>query len=422
MDIRECLTRYIDPIEVTEHLNPDSEITIVARENSTVPVLFHDVNGRKLVSNLYANRDFVARCLGVTGESLLARISEAIRKPETPKVTVRAPFLANLMEPVDMGNLPVPHFYHGDGGPYMTASVFSAGGLVDGNISYHRVMVTGKDRGSVRLVPRDLHDMYSKQINRGEELPVAISIGVPIEVAIAAAVSVDRGINEYGIAAGLSGLAGGPPLELFRTENNCYVPSGSEYVLLGRLTASKEPEGPFVDITGTRDGVRDQPVLEIDKIYHRDDPLYHAIVPGCSEHFLLMGMPREARMMEYLLGRGFDVADVTLTPGGCSWLHGVVSIRKHRDDEGSLAGEAALDAHRSMKHVVVVDEDIDVRSPREVEWAFATRFQGDTDLRTFPGERGSSLDPSGPGGTTTKIIFDATMPMTDRERFMRVDI
>jgi len=254
----------------------------------------------------------------------------------------------------------------------------------------------------------------------GTELPVAIAIGVPPEVAIAGAISVAPDVQEYKIANSISSITGNGDLELYEMENGCAVPADSEFILLGRFTSELGDEGPFVDITGTRDHVRQQPVLKIDRIYHRDDPVFHAILPGGYEHYLLMGMPREARIYDMLKGEGLNVKNVFLTSGGCSWLHGAVSIEKRNEDDGMRAGELALAAHTSMKHVFVVDDDIDIFSPRELEWAMATRFQADKDLKVITAQRGSSLDPSSPDGTTAKVIFDATMPLHGREKFRKL--
>ncbi len=422
MNFRTCIERCSDIVELSEKVSPELELSrIIARQGKT-PLLFHNVNGTKVCANLYADRNFVSECLSATPADLLPLISRAIREPSNPRIVDDAPFLKNEISPVDLGALPIPIFYPGDGGPYLTASIFSAGVLDNNNISYHRVMITGSDTGTVRLVERDLYRRYQASVEAGNELAVAIAIGVPPEVAIAGAISVGPDMEEYKIANSISRIIGNGDIELYEMENGCAVPVGSEYVLLGRLTAQQGDEGPFVDITGTRDRIRQQPVLKIDRIYHRDEPLFHAILPGGYEHFLLMGMPREARIYDVLKNSGLDVKNVFLTPGGCSWLHGAVSIEKRNEDDGMRAGELALGAHTSMKHVSVVDDDIDIFSAQELEWAMATRFQSDNDLKIIKAQRGSSLDPSSPDGYTAKAIFDATMPLGGREKFQKVEL
>lgn len=422
MDFRACIEKSRNITEVTDTVSLQYEISRAIKDNGSGTVLFHDADGGKVCANLYADRDFVAECLGTTSDKLLSLVSRAIKEPSSPKIVSDAPFLANEMKSPDLGKIPIPFFYPGDGGPYVTASVFSAGTKGGGNISYHRIMVTEKDRGTVRLVERDLHRLYRSAADEGRDLEIAISIGVPLEVAIAGAISVEPDIDEYFIANTLSELNGNGSLDLYEMENGCFVPASAEYVLLGRLTGSTADEGPFVDITGTRDYIREQPEVIIDTIYHRDDPIFHAILPAWHEHFLLMGMPREARIYELLQEQGIDVTGVCLTPGGCSWLHGAVAIRKKHEEDGIRAGETAMRAHPSMKHVVVVDDDVNIFLPGELEWAVATRFQADRDMKLFTGRKGSSLDPSSIDGLTSKVIFDATRPLEHGEEYRKVDI
>jgi len=183
-------------------------------------------------------------------------------------------------------------------------------------------------------------------------------------------------------------------------------------------------EGPFIDVTGTYDIVRKQRIIEINCITMRKDPIFQQILPGGSEHRFLMGTPREAMIFKEV-SKVCKVLDVRLTNGGCNWLHCAIRIRKGDEDDGRRAIEAAFKAHGSLKHVIVVDEDIDISNPSEVEWALATRTQLDKDLILKPGEFGSSLDPSADQVTrrTCKAGVDATIPLDrDRGKFMRVKI
>jgi UbiD family decarboxylase len=179
-----------------------------------------------------------------------------------------------------------------------------------------------------------------------------------------------------------------------------------------------------MDLTETMDIVRDQPVIEIDLVTHRRDPIYHALLPGGLEHKLLMGMPREPTIFAEV-NRVARCTGVAITPGGASWLHAVVQIDKQGPDDGRWAIEAAFRGHGSLKHVWVVDTDVNIFEPAEVEWAMATRFQGDRDLVLMPNMPGSSLDPSGihaPGekSRTAKLGFDCTIPWgADRAKFVK---
>jgi UbiD family decarboxylase len=170
-------------------------------------------------------------------------------------------------------------------------------------------------------------------------------------------------------------------------------------------------------------------VFVVKTITHRRDAIWQALLPGVLEHKLLMGMPREPTIFKKV-NEVVKCLDVNVDPGGASWLHAIVQIDKQSEDDGRKAIEAAFAGHRSCKHVFVVDKDIDIYNPDEVEWALATRFQGDTDLIVKAREQGSSLDPSSETGThfTTKMGFDLTKPLVskgktfDRTPFPEVDL
>jgi UbiD family decarboxylase len=206
--------------------------------------------------------------------------------------------------------------------------------------------------------------------------------------------------------------------------NDSLVPSDCELVLEGVVTDELVDEGPFPDIIGSYDIVRKQRVIKINRITHRSNPIYQAILPGGIEHRFLMGTPREATMFREV-SRVCECVDVRLTAGGSSWLHAVVKIRKRKEDDPRNALEAAFRGHPSLKQAVVVDEDIDVQDPNAVEWAVATRTQMDRDLVLKPGELGSSLDPSADQVTrkTCKVGLDATIPLdVSKEGFVKARI
>jgi UbiD family decarboxylase len=152
--------------------------------------------------------------------------------------------------------------------------------------------------------------------------------------------------------------------------------------------------------------------MKITKMYHRKNPIWHMLLPGGLEHKILMGMPREPTIFNEV-NKVAECKGVNITPGGCSWLHAVIAIKKKKEEDGQKAVEAAFKGHKSLKHAVVVDEDIDILNPMEVEWAIATRVQADKDVIVMPDEVGSSLDPSADPNTyaTAKMGIDATKPL-----------
>ena len=263
--------------------------------------------------------------------------------------------------------------------------------------------------------------MYEKARANGDEIPIAVVNGADATVLLAAAMSFNEDLDELTVAAALHSRLHGKPLRMVRLPNGIAVPADSEYAMEARITLELDDEGPYVDITGTVDEVRQEPVIEYDSVYHRSEPVFHALISAGVEHRTLMGMPR-APTIKAAVSKVVNCTDVYLTEGGCGWLSSVVQIKPQHEGDGIKAIHAALDGHRSMKQVVVVDEDIDIANPIRVEWALMTRWQPDTDTVILTGQKGSSLDPSrDEDGSTSKIGMDATLPIgVDRGPFESV--
>jgi UbiD family decarboxylase len=246
-------------------------------------------------------------------------------------------------------------------------------------------------------------------------LDVAVCIGLPPNILAAAATSVAIGVDELTIANALEPFAVVPAKTV-----DALVPAEAEFVIEGTVYRDRRhTEGPFVDLTETQDIVRNEPVFVVKALTHRRDAIWHALLPGALEHKLLMGMPREPTIFQSV-NRVVRCLDVHVNPGGCSWLHAIVQIEKLAEEDGKRAIEAAFAGHRSCKHVYVVDADIDIYDPLAVEWAMATRFQGDRDMVILPLAPGSSLDPSSEPETnnTCRMGFDLTKPLkTKGKRF-----
>jgi len=255
--------------------------------------------------------------------------------------------------------------------------------------------------------------MHREALERGEQLPVGIAIGVDPLILLAAATRVPPG-KEFEYASALKRA----PVELFKLENGIAIPH-AELAFAGYIGAERAREGPFLDITGTYDLIRDEPVITLTKMYHCRDPIYHAILPAGCEHRLLMGVPYEP-LIYRAVERVARVKNVYLTDGGCCYLHAVVQLKKEKEGEPKNAIIAAFAAHPSLKRVIVVDEDIDLFDPRDVEYALATRVRWHDDLVLIPGVKGSTLDPSSQDGLTTKVGIDATKPLAEAGNYKRI--
>jgi UbiD family decarboxylase len=395
---------------VPEPVSPHLEVT--ERAWGAGPIFFDSVEGHKCCLNILSTRELLARALGIPAQDMVRHLS-GIGYDGAVREVNSSPFQEVVLEP-DLSRLPILTHFQGDGGPYITSAVVVTKLGERINACVHRLMVLGKDRLAARLVPgRHTHQLYQAAQAEGRELPVAIAIGVDPVVLIAASTRVPLD-QEFQYAAALRGS----PVELVHLENGVPVPH-AEIVLEGYITAERAREGPFVDITGTCDLVRQEPVIRLTRMMTRENPIYHGLLPAGGEHKMLMGVPYEPLIYK-AVSKVAKVKDVILTEGGCNYFHAAVQIEKETEEDARRAIEAAFQAHGSLKHVLIVDNDIDIYDPRDLEFAVATRMRGDEDIVMHANVRGSTLDPRSVNGITTKVGVDATARLDKLWKFRRV--
>ncbi|MBU4373179.1 MAG: UbiD family decarboxylase [Euryarchaeota archaeon] len=396
--------------EVKKPLSPVYEVSATVGNE---PALFTNVNGSKVVMNILGSRELLAEALGVKPDRIIEYLSS--RPPDGEVKIIKDLPTKEVIEKPDLTKLPILTHFEGDGASYITAGVVVSEYEGVMNASIHRLRVIGKDKLAVRLVEfRHTYNLHKKAQENGKPLPIAIVIGIDPVTLFAVSTRVPEG-KEFNYASALKG----EPIELFECENGIKIPQ-AEFVLEGYIHPTElVDEGPFVDISGTYDITRKQPVIYLTNMMHRRDPIYHAIMPGGNEHNVLMGVPYEPLIFNEVK-KVADVKNVILTPGGCWYFHAVVQIRKNNDEEAKKAIDAAFAAHKSLKHVIIVDEDINIFDPNDIEFAIATRVKGDEDIYIYPNVRGSTLDPRSENGIGTKVGIDATMDMSRKWKFQRV--
>ncbi len=376
--------------------------------------------GHRAALNVLA-RDRLCTVLNVEPGELIDVLGWAMQNPSNPELVDDGPVLEQNMETIDLTKLPIPHHYREDRGRYMSASIVIAEYNGQRNVSFHRQFLRDENHVVARLVPRHLRTMVDTARAKGETVPIAIVNGCDPVVLLAAAMSFDEHIDELTVANTLHSKFYGRPLPVVQLENGIAVPANAEYAMCAEITLDDDLEAPYVDITGTLDDERIEPVFQIHSIHHRIDPIFHALIPAEAEHKALMGLPR-APTIKTAVSDVTECHDVHMTEGGCGWLSAVVSITPSTPEDGRMAIDAALAGHRSMKMVTIVNRDIDVSDPVRVEWAMMTRWQPDRDTVILSDQKGSSLDPSrNPDGTTSKIGYDATLsPDTDPSPYISV--
>ena len=409
----------MDDVQVLDGpVDPDSnDVTRILQKDQDVTVHFKDLNGGEAIGNLFSTREKMAKAMNIQVADIAKHLDKARAHPVPTVFTEKPDFRYQVTDDVDMLSLPIPKYFPEDGGRYITAGVIIAEFEGQRNMSFHRMMIMDKNHLAVRLVPRHLFTMHKLAKKAGKELDIAICVGVCPCALLAAATSLDFGVDELEVASAIRQSVSGAPMAVAKTDNGITVPANADYVFEAKLTLETADEGPFVDITGTYDHIRQEPVIRVERMWTCRDPVFHLLLPGGYEHYLLMGMPREPMMFKTVRQAVPRTHAVRLTEGGCCWLHGVVSITKNKEGDGMNAIMAAFTGHPSLKQVIVVDEDIDIFDDRQVEWAVATRFQGNRMLRV-PDAAGSSLDPS-TSGTTWKVGIDATMPLGKEKDYRR---
>jgi len=412
MAFRDLLTGT--PLD-SEEVSVEFEMRDRSESSGGGPIVFDNVveaPGHSAALNVLV-RDRLCEVFDISPGELIDTLAWGMANPSEPMIvdTSDAEVLENRQDVVNLGALPIPWHYREDGGRYQSASVIIAEYNGIRNMSYHRQLLRDASHTVARIVPRHLRTMYETARANGDEISIAIVNGADATVLLAAAMSFNEDLDELTVAAALHERLHGQPLRLVRLGNGVSVPADAEYAMEARITLDVDVEGPYVDITGTVDGVREEPVIEYDAVFHRNNPIFHALISAGVEHRTLMGLPR-APTIKTAVSEVVPCTDVFLTDGGCGWLSSVVQIIPQNEGDGVRAIHAALDGHRSMKQVVVVDQDIDIADSARVEWALMTRWQPDTDTVILSDQKGSSLDPSrSHDGTTSKIGMDATLPL-----------
>jgi 2,5-furandicarboxylate decarboxylase 1 len=366
----------------------------------------------------------MAESLGLDGATLLEVFQNAVAKP-LPWAEIKDAPCQQVIR--DSGNLlallPIPTHNEHDSGAYITAGLLIVRSPVTGiqNVAIHRLQVSNGRELGVLLLPRHTLAFFNEAEAAGNDLDVAIVVGADPACLLASQAIVPLNMDELEVA----GAIGGAPLGVVKCiGNDIRVPANAEIVIEGRIRANaRAPEGPFGEFPQYYGERAERHVIAVDRITHRRDPLFHTIVGGALEHLLLGAIPREATILDTIRRTFPSVKDVHLALGGVGRYHLYVQMRARHRGEAKNVIMACFAAHYDVKHVIVVDEDVDIHDPRSVEWAVATRFQADRDLVVVSGAQGSKLDPSTDDGYGAKMGMDATVPIGAPEfRFTRIRV
>src|SRR5258705_906950 len=398
-------------------------------DQAKTALFFHKVIGYDVpvVSGIIRTRERAILGMGCeTYQEIEEKLKAAIDRPIPPRHVKTSPTREVTLtgDEVDLYRLPIPMSSIYDGGPMITAGVVIARDPELGmNSGIYRFIVKEKALTGIDIVtPNNMRLFAQRAFERKEPLPISISIGThPFEIT-GSGYRAPLGVDEMAIAGGVRGEA--VDLAPWSTIDMPYI-ADAEVVLEAEIlpTGWTYPEGRFGEFTRLMGGLHWNPLVRIKAISMRKDAIYYNLhMPW--ENAWLAAPTRYAAIRQALKIANVNVTDINVTLGGCAFWHAVISIKKAPGD-GKNALLAALSV-MDLKHVVVVDDDIDVNDPAEVEWAIATRVQGDKDVMIVGNARAKPLDPSLPQGygvvpTGAKVGIDATIPEgIPREYYERI--
>ncbi|MFQ5920536.1 MAG: UbiD family decarboxylase, partial [Nitrososphaerales archaeon] len=351
MDLRDYLNgleRESELLTIRKPVSTKFEIaSLTKKADGRQAVLFENIKESKirLAANLCGTRKRFAMAINAKPDGLHERVFEAISKPSKPKVE-DGKFNENISK--DLSILPIVTHFEKDAGPFITSSIVYAREQESNrqNASVHRFLYMDQKHMAVRMVEgRHLHKCYQHAREHGEDLRVAVAVGVHPAVMIAAAYQAAYGADEMEIANSLMGNGFAVSKSQY---SDLHVPSHTEIVLEGKLLKDRFQEEWMVEMLRTYDHKRKQPVFELEAVRFRNNAVYHDILPGFAEHRLLMSMPVEAKVLQAVRNVVPTTRQVCFTEGGCNWLHAVIQIKKRLEGESKNALLAAFAAHPSL--------------------------------------------------------------------------
>src|SRR5215203_3916522 len=395
-------------------------------------LLFSKVDGYDMpvIGNLLSCQANVEAAFGADFRDVREFVGRALGDPKPPVLVERAPAQEQVHTTnIDIGKmLPALHHTADDAGRYLTAGIVIAKDPDTGvyNASYHRLMLAGDNRAAIQLdFGRHLRAAFERAQKKGQHLPVVVCIGSDLALHYTAATmgsQMPENADELAVAGGLSGR----PLPVVKAiTQDLLVPAESEIVLEGLLKCDEEVmEGPFGEFVGYLASADPGPVFEVTAVTQRNKPIYHAINGYGRETVVLRKYVLEASLLKVLQGAVPIVTDAEMTAGGLHRFHAVVQVRKTGPAHDGLQRNAIMASFGALKDldlVIVVDDDIDIRDPHDVEYALATRMEASRDLLVIPGARGHEYIRIGQNGIRSKLGIDATVPFGEKARFVRCE-
>lgn len=427
------LEGFIERLEVTgellrvqEELSPTYEIAAAMSyldRRTGKAVLFEKVKGTTVpvVGLLLGTRRRLAMALEAQGdvtEEYLARCARPVKPVIVDDGPVQEVVIKDSLHV--LREMPVLTHHERDAGPYLTSAVTIAKDPETGirGMGIHRVQVKDSDRLGIFLGTPPLSEFLKKAEAKNQPLEVAIVVGMDPLSWFSSVAWAPSGVDKFDIAGALAQSS--IPLVKCKTIG-VEVPASAEFVLEGYIAPHvRETEGPFGETTGYY-LTYDNPVVRIKALTRRKKPIYHALMPLTGEGMVIKGVSWEAENLRAVQSHFPNVKKLHLTTPSVG-THSIVQVEKKSKDEVAKIIDHIFSLGSYIKMVVVVDSDVDIFDPAEVEWALATRFQADADILIRSG-LGSPIDPSNKeGNVSAKLGIDATVPLDSRGTFQKIAV
>ncbi|QIB64265.1 UbiD family decarboxylase [Kineobactrum salinum] len=418
-------------VRVRTEVDAELELAGVAKKfEGHKVVLFEKVkdNNYPVLIGLYWNADIIAKIFNCTREQLPFVLADEIREwqknPMEPIILESGPANEIIEREIDLYSLPVPHHSIHDGGRYLTSSVVIAKDPDTGvrNLSVHRMMVTGKRRCTLLLEELGhLMDYYKRAEAKGEALEITVNNGIDYPVLMAGAVPASAApidADELGIVSQMRG----EPVNLIKAQTvGVEAIANAQFVIEGRiLPVVREPEGPYAEVTGYYADREDRWVLEVTAITRREKPVFETILSG-QKVGLAYGLIAGAGAFYKIHSLVPEVTAVHFADGSVPY-HLIVRMNKVHEGSQRNAIMAAFIALAFVKTVTVVDDDVNIYSPEDVDWAVQTRCCYETDLLLIPNSTGHRLNPMVKDDKWTRLGIDATVPLPRTNKFNRATV
>jgi UbiD family decarboxylase len=407
---------------VSRELEMTSVVFELDRIGKSPVVIFENVDGASMpvVTNIAGNRQLLAHCLGVEAAQLPTAFRERCQNYIPCEVVPKGAWDDIVMEgdDVDLTKLPIPFQFSVDAAPYITAGQISARDPETGvdTTGFHRLMLNGKNRLGISLHSRRrMYEYHRRAEARGHSLPAAIVIGThPLHYMGSMVYAYPPHVRKYEIIGGLFN----EPYRLAKCGvGDIEVPAGAEIVIEGEILAGvHEPEGPFGEFTGYASYRSTQNVFVANRVRMRRDAFFHSIVSGMSrDHILMSCVTREGEILNALRRNLPNVKAVHVPHKTCGAFLAIISMKKIAEGEPKMAMLTALGTELYTKHVIVVDDDVDIFDMEDVMWAVATRVRAEKDIFLVPGVKSAIIDPTSDPKTftVTKMGIDATAPLDE---------